>query len=430
MSGDLYNPQSAKPAPWQVVGTRGYMPLNSEGSASYSRYESALVFNIGPQAVSGLRFVYANRMMSSFGEAHGPNDFAIQCAMWTNPGSGSWNDSVWFSGILSPTLQAGGPFLMSDVIETYCIPGQSIKVQSGAITSPNGAIAASKVAGSGWPQSFGCESTAASSQVYNFGGSMTIPGGGVASTLTFAPLMVLGQPAKAHVAVAIMGASQAQGTGDTPDSTTGFSGWAERMLIGAAGNGISHPFTNLSRSGIGTKAGVFLGTYTWWSVVPYVSHVVIELGFNDISTLTLAQIQANLQTIWARVRYKGKKVWQSLLLPRTTSTDSWATLVNQTIAAGYESSGYPLGAYPNYDAPAGSTGTRGALNAWLVAQVAAGNLDGVLDGNAVVEAGSSPGKWAVTGVANAPTSDGQHPSATNHAAIAAALNTVVSAWTV
>jgi lysophospholipase L1-like esterase len=416
------------PVPWQVVCTRGYMPLTTEGSASYSRYESSLGVNVGPRPVSGLRAVFANRMMSSFGEAAGASDVALQCAIWTRPGSSSWSNGVFFGGILQPTLQAGAPLLISDPLGTLCAPGQALKIQSGAIVAGGGGVAASKVGG-GWGQSFGCESNAASSQVYEFSQAMSVPPGGVQSTLTFAPLMILGQPAAPHVAVAIMGASQAQGVGDTADSATGFSGWAERMLIGAAPGGVAHPFVNLSRSGIGTGAAIFPGSLTAWSVVPYCTHVVVELGFNDIASLTLAGIQANLQSIWARAHALGARVWQSTLLPRTSSTDAWASAAGQTVAAGYESAGYPFGSYPAGDAPAGATGTRGALNAWLKAQAGVG-LDGVLDGNAVVEDPGARGKWLTSGAANGPTADGQHPSPASHAAIAAAFQPLAAAWTV
>ena len=62
----------------------------------------------------------------------------------------------------------------------------------------------------------------------------------------------------------------------------------------------------------------------------YYSHLVSELSANDIQNgSTAAATLGYLQTIWAAVP-AGKPIIQTTLTPKSSSTDSWATTVNQT----------------------------------------------------------------------------------------------------
>lgn len=72
------------------------------------------------------------------------------------------------------------------------------------------------------------------------------------------------------------------------------------------------------------------------ALAQYCSHIVSGYGINDItgaggSARTAAQLLADLQTIWAQ--FGGKPVYQSTIAPKSSSTDSWATTVNQTTDA-------------------------------------------------------------------------------------------------
>ena len=117
------------------------------------------------------------------------------------------------------------------------------------------------------------------------------------------------------------------------------------------------------------------------------------------------------------------------MTPCTASTDAWATAANQTVNAGYESA-YTPGVSGTATSGAGLTGTRGAFNAWLFAQAAAGVIDGVIDVNAAIEDAGNPGKWATNGSANYATTDGIHPTTVKHVAMAAAAQPVVAGWSV
>lgn len=109
-------------------------------------------------------------------------------------------------------------------------------------------------------------------------------------------------------------------------------------------------------------------------------------GFNDVSgtTYTLAEIQEDLLTLWRLIKTTGiRKVVQTTITPKTTSTDYWITLANQTDVLS-----------------AARQTIRGNLNAWLIDTSASGavaqsdgNLDKVIDIRPYCE---SSNKWLNT----------------------------------
>ena len=66
-------------------------------------------------------------------------------------------------------------------------------------------------------------------------------------------------------------------------------------------------------------------------LAPYFTHLINEFGGNDIATQTFAQIMANLNLI--PTLFPTLKCFTATYTPHTTSTDSWATLANQTVSA-------------------------------------------------------------------------------------------------
>lgn len=71
------------------------------------------------------------------------------------------------------------------------------------------------------------------------------------------------------------------------------------------------------------------------TLIPYCSHFITEWGNNDIfvNSRSAAQLAGNLQTIWAMATSAGKRAIQTTITSRSTSTDSYATAVNQTTNA-------------------------------------------------------------------------------------------------
>jgi len=62
----------------------------------------------------------------------------------------------------------------------------------------------------------------------------------------------------------------------------------------------------------------------------YASDIIIQMGTNDLGA-GVSTIKSRLETLIAA--FPGKRVWVTTINPITTSTDSWATLANQTVGA-------------------------------------------------------------------------------------------------
>lgn len=118
----------------------------------------------------------------------------------------------------------------------------------------------------------------------------------------------------------------------------------------------------------------------------YFSTVICNYGINDItgSARTPAQTLADLKTIAGY--FPGKKFYQCTIAPRTTSSDSWATIANQTLNAN----------------SAGIATLNGLIRAAPV------EFTGYYELADVVESSRDSGKWIVNGVANYATADGLH----------------------
>jgi hypothetical protein len=117
--------------------------------------------------------------------------------------------------------------------------------------------------------------------------------------------------------------------------------------------------------------------------LPYCTHVIFNYGTNDVfAGDSKATIEGHLTTIYGLCT--GKTVFQTTIVPRTTSTDSWATATNQTVLS--------------------QEGVRTALNDDLRAGTFK-PAGGVFNITAPVETSLNSGKWTFPGK----TTDGIHP---------------------
>lgn len=130
------------------------------------------------------------------------------------------------------------------------------------------------------------------------------------------------------------------------------------------------------------------------------THVIDELGINGLTNLSISQCQA----LWQQMVDRGIKVYAMTIPPRTTSTDSWATVGNQTVL--------------------GSEYVRVAYNEFVRSLPAP--LSGYIEVADTLETSRNSGKWKVNGIANGPTSDGVHPSQWLHKAAAAPIRTLLA----
>jgi lysophospholipase L1-like esterase len=130
------------------------------------------------------------------------------------------------------------------------------------------------------------------------------------------------------------------------------------------------------------------------------THIINALGRNDIfNGRTAAQTKADIIT--GNAKYSGLgKVYGVTIPPWTSSTDSWATVANQTP----QNSGYEA--------------QRIIYNADIRANYASWGLAGVIDVSAYCEDATVAGKWRADIAA---TPDGVHPGPAVHALIAATM---------
>lgn len=183
---------------------------------------------------------------------------------------------------------------------------------------------------------------------------------------------------------------------DSFASTTGYIGWLEK----AAANQVA--WTNFSASGDRVvnylTANQNLRLNAIQSLRP--SHVVDSMAVNDfVAGTSFSDFQAQKIAYWTKLRGLGvKEIWITTCTPRTTSTDVWATVGNQTVTSA-------------------NTAIQ-AWNSWVrtLSNVTPYGVTKVLDVMAVVESSAASGKWAV-----GTTADGTHPTTSAMTSIAAAV---------
>jgi hypothetical protein len=197
-------------------------------------------------------------------------------------------------------------------------------------------------------------------------------------------------------------------------------GFAQRAVLAA-----NLPYMNVAKPG--EKATDIATTPTEFLKLRMVSTMactkVIE-GYsrNDwANSRTLAQIQADKLTIWGWFYARNIPVYAWTSIPGTTSTDSWATVGNQTTVAG-ESVRLTLNAWIRDGAPIDAT-TRAAVVVGTSSNVlrigaATHPVAAYWELADTVESARDSGKWKASY-----TADGTHPNATGHAAMAAGVVT-------
>ncbi len=145
------------------------------------------------------------------------------------------------------------------------------------------------------------------------------------------PLAILGTTQRPSIGIygdsMAAGASEAAG-GSTNDFDVGI---IERWV------GPNFAYSNLAQPGTRADTWSDSGAALRRLMLPYFSDVIFNFGANDFIQYGAANWKTYLNANAATVRAASgpiKRVWQTTTPPRpTSSTDSWATLVNQTIDA-------------------------------------------------------------------------------------------------
>ena len=376
----------------QIVSTRFRALREFVGSPIYTRTESRLKAYTPAVPIHGLRLVYANFVVGAgTGEAPGANPITISAGVEPDY-TPAFTVPVTFGGRLQTTLDPGA-IMISDVVTGLSIATMAdfhvrtaLIVTSAGMTWPEGYYAFE-------PGDAAYDSNAATSQVYGTG-ALAVPAGGVGSAGGgYGPLAVLGYTADGQVAVAYLGDSIADGTGDT--TVTLIDGYIARGLQSVDGGPI--PYARLSRGSDSLYANTAPFGMRKRALFDYATHGIIALGTNDIAAGTsFASLKDLVLEISTEMRRRGLWVVMPTLWPRTTSTNGWADAAGQTLLTGFTVGG-----------------TRDQFNGWIRSG-ADGLIDDYYDVNEIAEDPAHPGKWNTNGTAGYPTIDGIHPTSYFH----------------
>lgn len=104
-------------------------------------------------------------------------------------------------------------------------------------------------------------------------------------------------------------------------------------------------------------------------------HCLLHWSNDPWNGRTLAQFQADIRTAVKMVARMGMRVWVCTLPPRTTTTDGWKSLANQTLTSVPQDT------------------VRRNINAWLRQEFTDPDVSGILDTATSVESQTDPGKW-------------------------------------
>lgn len=227
---------------------------------------------------------------------------------------------------------------------------------------------------------------------------------GASSTL-FQPVGIIGIPKKVGITIFGWGNSRemftASGTGalssnDVMDSE-GNVGWLEKACGSIMGN--DWPFSNFSRGSqrlallIPSSNPALTGRAGVLKAISILKPTAVYIGdsVNDFQNgVALATVKSYEEQLIREIRGMGvKHVFTATTDPRTTSSDSWATVANQTV-------------------------TTATTNSLLRNQALRGgtwaSYDSYIDFSPITESSLDSGKWISDGTANKFTGDGVHAS--------------------
>ncbi len=234
------------------------------------------------------------------------------------------------------------------------------------------------------------------------------------------PVIFLGRFAEpGHLSVMGVGDSILDGTGDSNNPIpvpTGF-GFLNRAAIDANGANAIAMFNLTRHAQTAASLADASRTPRQRELFKFANVVVEEYGTNDLGsggTGVTATILSRLETIWGLARNAGvQKIVRTTLMPRTNSTDAWATPEGQTPNTGW-----------------GADGKRDTINAALQDALAAGKIDVLLDTLPVLADPDDSHRWLTDGTARYATTDGTHVSVAGNALLATALRSALLSLTV
>lgn len=395
-------------------GSAGYLATGLRGGASDTPAnptlgESYYAVKNGAQPASDFRALICGFYVdvASAGETAIPNDVKVRVALEQLTPIAVPRAS--FLGAVDFTLPAGVGHIISEPIgisaaaHEVLISQMSMEVSSGQFwpasqlaSTINGILALQ----------FASVKTGSESQV----GSFSWNGTGRTSGASPAVTAWLAKPKYNYPSVAITADSIGDGSGETSGDGFGNYGWICRGLYNVGNDNRAIPYIRISRPGDSfntyTNASGNKGTRRL-ALLEYVSYLVSQMGTNDIANGTsFDNVKSRMQFMWQQGKNRGLKVYQCLIMPRSSSSDGWTTVNGQTANV----AGFTVG------------GVRDQINDWIPTQVGQGLLDGYIDPNPYVESAPGSNKW----LANM-TGDGVHPLPAGHLAASTASRAFANA---
>ncbi|MDB5725477.1 MAG: hypothetical protein JWQ16_2231 [Novosphingobium sp.] len=216
-----------------------------------------------------------------------------------------------------------------------------------------------------------------------------------------APALILGRPSRPIATFGLIADSIGFAGNDTTGDADGNVGAFERGVAG-------HAYTNFSRAGDNISEMVSVSTLGWTFRKQLIALarptcVFVCLGANDFPGTSWATFDAREALIVEELHALGVPfVGTTTSLPQTTSTDGFATLINQT--------------------PTAANVMLQQRNAALRARTQQAQWDIVVDYGSTVESAPGSGLWPILG-----SPDGTHPTGAKHVEMAAVVRPVLQA---
>ncbi|MDD3275791.1 MAG: hypothetical protein PHP93_01930 [Kiritimatiellales bacterium] len=399
--------------PLRIVATGGRMGHDFSGpisSAAAFRHRTPHVLG-GP--VAKIQIGFMNWSHSYTAEVVSTNDITIEYA-WLERESTGQVVPLTFSGNRQFVMPANSldAYFPADVIDSSVWTGSSPAQDEVFWVNIKGSMPVGSVVYTGTPATwsgakFITYDPANDPGTYDTTGSVPAISGSK-SYYKGIPLVFAGRYSEpGHLSVIGIGDSISQGSGDTENPVPVISGFGFFSRAALDENG-SHAiaFFNLTRHGLGSSA--WNSPIRMPQFLPLANVLVEELGTNDIGTNGTGDtdaLKARLAGIWTRARNAGvQSVLRTKLLPRTTSTDAWASKDGQTPNTGWDDGG-----------------KRDIMNDFFDTEKSGGAIDIVVD---TLDAACDPTDthyWQSNGTTRYFTGDGTHPSPAGNAAMGIAL---------
>ena len=373
----------------QIVATRGVIP-SAPVVGTYVMTESRLTVQNGDYPCTDIQLALVGFSVDSggvLGEVAVPNNITWNAAVEKVSPSKAVKASV--GGKTAIVIEGGSGITLTNKVGFDLAANEVFKVQLGQLIATTADTYLASYNLPGLADYY--RATALTSTQVGTAGTWSATSRGSNQNVASSPI-IIGRPTLNYPSVIFLGDSIGASRDDLVGDAYGNHGFA-RGLQSASANGHAIPYANLCRSGERASVIANGNAIHRMQFLEYASHAFCNHGTNDAQQgRTFAQLKADLTLLWASIRARGVSPWHILLMPRTTSSDSWATVANQTVVAGFE-----IG------------GVRDQINTWITAQVGT-LIDGIVDPNSVVEDQTSHGKWVATGATFYATTDGIHPT--------------------